>query len=150
MRLPNNVINRARSLLKGNARENIDGLKSEIVNNPRAMPFTEKWGSIVSYLTSSKVPLSKKVLALGGILWVVLPDPILGPVDDVLITMALVPWLDGELEKFASGQYDREISVIDSSVEPELEPDKVPLSSTGSAPEQNPFYLTLDEIERQY
>jgi hypothetical protein len=147
MQLPSSVLKMAASLLQGDVNGKLKNIKSDIKANPRSMPFMEKWGSIVSYLTSSKVPIRKRVLTLGGLLWIILPDPVLGPLDDIIITMTLLPWLNGELENFASGKYDVASSAEVDATE-RLSFDEFMFSSSNADLTSNPFYISLDEIER--
>ncbi len=118
-----------------------------VKSNPKAIGIREKWGSIVAYLTSSDVPLRKRAIILGGILWVILPDPILGPIDDFVVSMALLPWLDSELKRFASGHYSKAPTSATGSTD--VSPsDLIPSNATTDRPQAYPFLISDEELER--
>lgn len=149
MRIPDSALSKANTLLKGDVQSNMQNLKTEASKSPKAVPLLERWGRIVPYMTSSKVPLRKRALVLGGILWMLFPDPFLGPLDDILIGVALLPWLNGELEKFDSGGYG--VGEAPPSRDGRVgspEPAESQLHRPFNTGASNPFYIQPEELGR--
>ncbi|MEE4358889.1 MAG: FF domain-containing protein [Desulfococcaceae bacterium] len=106
--IPKQAKDEAREILQQNSvtvSSKLDSLHQKIVNQPRYSSLIQKWTGLKDYLLSSQVPLSKRALILGGIMWIVIPDPLLGPVDDIVVATFLIPYISSELDKFQRGDY---------------------------------------------
>lgn len=68
----------------------------------------------LSYLTSSRVPVSKRLGIVAAMLYLLSPITFPGPVDEVLVLAWLLPFLNKELDAFETGRY--EDSALDTGV----------------------------------
>ncbi len=106
--IPKQAKDEARGILQQNPlalSRKLDSLHQKIGSQPRYATLIQKWAGIKDYLLSSQVPLSKRAMILGGIMWIVIPDPLPGPVDDIIVATFLMPYISSELEKFHRGDY---------------------------------------------
>ena len=85
--------------------------------------------SLINYLTSSKVPKRKRLGIVATMLYILSPITIPGPIDEAVVVVWLMKFLEKELKAFATGRYEDKIE------------------KTGqSSPEDNPLLaLFVDE-----
>lgn len=89
----------------------MDSIRKEIPDKPELAEMKASWNRLVDYLLSSDVPLSRKTLVLGGILWSAFPKNLLGSVDNFVVSLII----SKELKKFHRGEYRK--TTLDASYE---------------------------------
>lgn len=97
----------AEDFLKRKDQPGIHALRDRIQKSPRGSRLLTRWSKIAAYLVSSEVPLARRAMYLAAILYIILPDPFPGPIDDMILGAILLPRLDKELERFDAGHYDQ-------------------------------------------
>lgn len=121
-KIPENCINEAKDMLKDSVtfKEKLGGILEKVSEKkPAASGLLSKMGALVEYFLDLNVPIYKKILILSALIWIILPDPIPLWLDDILLTVYILPKINNELEKYRKGCYSpkqkrEEKSILDS------------------------------------
>ena len=121
-KIPDSCVITAKEMLKDGKtfKEKLGGILEKVSEKkPAASGLLSKMGALVEYFLDFNVPIYKKILILSALIWIILPDPIPLWLDDILLTVYILPKINNELEKYRNGDYSpkqkrEEKSILDS------------------------------------
>jgi uncharacterized membrane protein YkvA (DUF1232 family) len=135
-RIPPEHVERASRLLRDPKGGALEEVKEAAGKSRNGRGVLARWSLIVEYLLHPNVSVSSKALFLGAVLYVVLPDPFPGPIDDLIVAGFVFPRIDRELKRLADGEFD-------TTGAPEANRSSFGIDIHDAQPRKNPFTIDM-------